>query len=60
MGILHECLRTFVTNFVTSITINIIVTSASNITKVTFVTKVKSAAVILVVAKVVSVPMVTR
>jgi len=41
MGILHDCLRTFVTNFVASITIDIIVTLASSNIMVTFVTKVK-------------------
>jgi hypothetical protein len=60
MGILHECLRNFVTNSVTSITIDINVTSASCITMVTFDTKIKSAAVILMVAKVASVSVVTR
>lgn len=60
MSILHECLRTFVTNFFTSITIDIIVTSVSTITMVTFITKFKSAAVILMVAEVASVPMVAR
>jgi hypothetical protein len=60
MGMLHECPLTFVTNFVTNITTDFIVTSASCITMVTFVTKVKNAAVILTVCKVASVPMVTR
>jgi len=60
MSILHKCLPNFVTNFITSITIDIIVTSASCITMVTFVTKIISAAVILMVVKVASVLMVTR
>ena len=46
--------------FFTIITIDITVNSASSITMVTFVTKVKSAAVILMVVKVASVPIVTR
>lgn len=60
MSILRDCLRTFVTNFVASITIDFIAASASCIEMVTFVTKVKSAAVIVTIAKVVIVPMVTR